>query len=129
MGILTSILGWLTGGGIKMLVSRWTALERERLRAKNNDTRLQLEWQQSRIEAQIKAAELANDDRWSATSLGRYFIVIPFGVWWTAIFIDSTFDMPWDVLALPPTIMSMASWLVPAIIIGDVGRFAIRRLK
>lgn len=127
--MIGSILAWLTGGGISMLVKRWADIERERLRAKNDDTRLQLEWQQSRIEAQIKAAQIANDDRWSATSIGRYFIVVPFGAWWTAIFIDSIFIFEWDVLALPPAIMSMASWLVPAIIIGDVGRSAIRRLK
>lgn len=127
--MIGSILAWLTGGGISMLVKRWADIERERLRAKNDDTRLQLEWQQSRIEAQIKAAQIANDDRWSATSIGRYFIVVPFGAWWTAIFIDSIFIFEWDVLALPPAIMSMASWLVPAIIVGDVGRSAIRRLK
>lgn len=127
--MIASIIAWLTGGGINLLVSRWTALESERLRAKNDEDRLQLEWQQSRIEAQLRMAEIATRDRWSATSIGRYLIVIPFGVWYSLIIADSIFAFEWNVLALPPAIMDLSMWLFPAIIVGDLGKSVLSRRK
>lgn len=127
MGFLSGIISWLTGGGVRMLVDRWAALEAERLKARNDEQRLFIEHQQARLDAHIRIAEAANADRWSATSVGRYLIVVPFGVWWTAIFLDSIFSFEWDVLALPPAIMDLAVWLVPAIVAADVGRSWIRR--
>ena len=81
------------------------------------------------IEASIAAARLANEDRWSATSLGRYLIVVPFGVWWTAVFLDSTFGFAWDPLALPAKIDAMARILIPAIVIADAGALSIKSLR
>lgn len=127
MGILSGILSWLAGGGIRMLATRWAALEGERIKARNSEQRLYVEHQQARIEGMVRAAEAATADRWSATSIGRYLIVVPFGVWWAAIFLDSIFSFEWDVLALPPAIMDLAVWLIPAIVVADVGRAWIRR--
>jgi hypothetical protein len=87
----------------------------------------QEEHQQARLDAHIPIAEVANADPWSAPPVGRYLIVVPFGLWWAAIFADSIFSFEWDVLALPPAIMDLAVWLVPAIVAADVGRAWIRR--
>lgn len=81
------------------------------------------------MEASVAAMTEARLDRWSATSLGRYFIVIPFGVWWTAVFADSTFGFAWDALALPLRVDAMAQILIPAIVIADAGALSIKRLR
>jgi len=80
-----------------------------------------------RLTNAIEIAKLANADRWSATSIGRYLIVIPFGVWYAAIILDSLFGFTWNVLALPDRIMSLSEWLFPVIVAGDIGGAYLRR--
>ena len=77
----------------------------------------------------MRMAEVANDDRWSATSIGRYLIVIPFGTWYALIIADSIFAFEWDVLALPPAVMELSLWLFPAIIVGDLGKSFFKRRR
>ncbi len=72
-------------------------------------------------------------DRWSATRLGRLLIVIPFGLWWAAIYMVQILN-PWFALDLvvidvPPRINDMALVLIPAIVIGDAGALLARRLN
>lgn len=110
----------LTGGD--SLADQFRKAYEAKLNAQNDTHRLEAERELNRIEAAIETARIANEDRWSATSLGRYLIVIPFGLWWAAIHLDSIINASWVVLALPPAIMEMARWLIPAIIIGDVSR-------
>lgn len=116
----------LLGGGLGDQLRR--AYE-ARLAAQNDAARLDLDGQIARLEAAQEMARIANADRWSATSLGHYLIVVPFGLWWAAIFVDSTFDMPWVVLALPPAIHDMAVILVPAIVIADAGALTARHFR
>lgn len=114
------------GGGIAGAMERaYTA----KLNAANDAERIEADKDMARIEAAARMAEIAVADRWSATSLGRYLIVVPFGVWWAAIFLDSIIAAPWDVLAIPPLIMEMAKILVPAIVIADAGALSARRLR
>jgi hypothetical protein len=125
------MLGWLAkwfvGGGFNALADQLADAHRRKLEAKNAHARIEAEKDMARIGAAISAMEHTRGDPFSATSLGRYLIVLPFGIWWAAIFVDSIFSMPWDVLALPPDIMALAVWLVPAIVIGDVGRTILAR--
>lgn len=94
----------------------------QRLAAQNDQERMLADQTIKEIEAARAIAVIEAQDRWSANRIGRLFIVVPFGLWWTAIFIDSIFDFPWVVLALPPAILDMAKVLIPAILIADVVR-------
>lgn len=113
---------WLLGGGVNKIADRLGDAYEAKIRAQTNAQKLAADLDIQRLENALRMTEAANADRFSATSLGRYLIVLPFGAWWTAIFIDSIFNASWDVLALPPAIMELAVWLIPAIIVGDVGR-------
>lgn len=64
----------------------------------------------------------------SATRIGRLLIVVPFGIWWAAIFLDSIFGFSWNVLALPERIQATADFLIPAIVVADAGERGIRTL-
>ena len=68
-----------------------------------------------------------------STRLGRLLIVIPFGLWWAAIYMVQILN-PWFglhlvVVDVPPRINDMALVLIPAIVIGDAGALLARRLK
>lgn len=124
--ILAGVGRWLIGGGVEKIADRLGDAYEAKLRAETDSQKLAAELDMQRLENALEMAQAANADRWSATSLGRYLIVLPFGAWWTAIFYDSIFDRPWSVLALPPAIMELAVWLIPAIIVGDIGRSFLR---
>ena len=126
---LAAIGRWVAGGGASGLVGQWTDLQEKKLAAENDSQRIELEREQMRVQAMIETGQQAVADRGSATSLGRYLIVVPYGVWWTAIFIVSTFDLTFTVQAIPPAIQAQADWLVPAIIIGDLGQTVARRFR
>lgn len=122
IGLILSALG---GGLGRQLRQAYQA----KLDAQNDSERIRLEGEISRIEAAIESQRAANADRWSATSMGRYLIVLPWGIWWTAIYLDSIFAFSWNVLAVPPAIHEMAKILIPAIVIADAGALSLRRLR
>lgn len=125
--MIRTIISWLMGGGLAALGEQFRQTYELKLRAETDEQRLAAEVELQRIEAIMHATSAASADRWSATSIGRYLIVLPFGLWWTAIFIDSIFDLEHDVLALPSSIQDLAFWLVPVIVAGDVGRYFIAK--
>jgi hypothetical protein len=68
---------------------------------------------------------------WSATSIGRWLIVVPFGCWWAAIYLVQIVN-PWFgwslvVVDVPERIHDMALILVPAIVLADAGALIGRR--
>lgn len=123
--MLQALLGFLGGPIARELRGAYS----DRLRAETAAAKLEADERIKVLEGAQQIARAEAADRWSATRIGRLLIVVPFGIWWTAIFIDSTFSMPWDVLALPPKIDAMAKILIPAIIIADAGALTLRRLK
>jgi len=123
MWILSKLFGLFSGGLGESLRKAYEA----KLTARNDAERISAERDLERIEAAIEMSKIAASDRWGATSIGRYLIVLPYGIWWSAVFFDSIFNMPWDILALPPQIDGMATVLIPAILIAEVGRTVIRR--
>lgn len=125
--MIAAILRFLGGGIIQDLTGKLARAYEMKLAAENSIDRTSAELDIKRLENALAMARLANEDRWSATSLGRYFIVIPFGVWYSAIMLDSTFSFSWDVLALPDRIMALSEWLFPVIVVGDVGKYIFRR--
>ncbi len=120
MGLIGGLIRLITGAG--GLAEQFRRAYEAKLEATTDTQRLAADLDLQRITAAIEMARIANEDRWSATSLGRYLIVLPFGAWWAAIYFDSIFSFEWDVLAVPPLISEMALWLIPAIVAGDVGR-------
>jgi hypothetical protein len=127
--IWRAIIGWLTGGGLNGLAAQLRKAHEAKLAAQTQSEVLAAEHDMARLENAYRLASLANDDRWSATSLGRYLVVVPFGVWWAATYIDSTFSFAWATLEPPRYLVDMAEWLVPAIIVGDVGKSVARRFR
>ena len=121
--MLGAILGFLGGPIARELRGAY----RDRLTATTAQAKMDADERIAILQGQQAIARAEAADRWSATRIGRLLIVVPFGIWWTAIFIDSTFDMPWDVLALPASIDSMARVLIPAILIADAGALTLRR--
>lgn len=123
--MIQAILGFLGGPIAREL----RAAYRDRLEATTAQAKLDADERIAALRAAQEIARIEAADRWSATRLGRLLIVLPYGVWWAAIFIDSTFQMSWDVLALPAEIDAMARILIPAIVIADAGALTLRRLK
>lgn len=115
------VVRWLTGGGLNGLAEQFRLAHEAKIKATTHDQKLAADLDMQRIEAMVQMTQLANADRWSATSIGRYLIAIPFGLWYSLIIADSIFAFEWDVLALPPAIMDLSIWLFPAIIVGDLG--------
>lgn len=123
--MLQALLGFLGGP----IASELRGAYRDRLAATTAQAKLDADERIATLRAAQEIARIEAADRWSATRLGRLLIVLPYGIWWCAIFIDSTFSMPWDVLALPPEIDAMARILIPAIVIADAGALTVRRMK
>lgn len=118
---------WLLGGGVSAIGGQLRAAYEAKLKAQNDAERIAAEQTIARLEASREIAVIEASDRWSATRIGRLLIVVPFGVWWTMIFVDSVIAAPWDVLDLPPRVWSMAEILIPAILIADAGALVGRR--
>lgn len=127
MWIVKSLLNLFTGSG-GLADSLQKAYE-AKLTAETDVEKISAERDLQRIEAAVEMSRIAASDRWGATSIGRYLIVLPYGVWWAAVFVDSVFNMPWVILALPPQIDGMAKILIPAILIAEVGRTVIPKRK
>jgi len=123
--MLQALIGFLGGPIARELRAAYA----DRLRAQTTQAKLDADERIAVLQNARQIAAIEAADRWSATRLGRLLIVVPFGVWWAAIFIDSTFSMPWDVLALPPEIDAMARVLIPAIVIADAGALTLRAMR
>jgi hypothetical protein len=109
------------------LLSAWKA----KFDAETDEERLAAEQAIKGIEAARDIAVAEAADRWSATRVGRWLIVVPFGMWWASIYLVQIIN-PWlglhlIVIDVPPDIHSMALVLVPAIVIGDAGALIARR--
>ncbi|MEP1934938.1 MAG: hypothetical protein ABJJ37_27000 [Roseibium sp.] len=102
--MLGGLLKWLSVGILDRLLSHL-------------ETRIDNETEQRRLDAdivreQIKGEILARAEArkvliaesghfWSAGRLGRLLFVVPLGIWWTAICLDSTFLFGWGVDEVP----------------------------
>lgn len=130
--MLTTILSWLGGGPLTKITSALTDAYQAKLKATNDAAKLDAEKAIAKLEAARDIALAEAADRWSATRIGRWLVVVPFGLWWSAIYLVQIIN-PWFGLSLvvvdvPPRIFDMAQILVPAIILGDAGALAIRKI-
>lgn len=130
--MLRAILDWLGGGVIKQFTGPLLAAYQAKLDATNSEQRIEAEKTITRIEAARDIAVIEAGRPWSATSVGRWLIVFPWGVWWAAIFavsiINPLLGTSFTIHAVPPDIREMAMVLVPAIVIADAGAFAARSI-
>lgn len=128
--MFTAILKFLGGGIVSQFTAPLLDAYKAKLAATDNAQRIA-------ADEAIKGMEVARDiavseagRKWSATSIGRLLIVLPFGLWWAAIFavqmLNPWFGLHLVVITVPPDIMDMAKTLVPAIVIGDVGALFVR---
>ena len=86
LGIFRGALNANTGSLLEQFTAPLLDAHRLRLAAQNDRERLAAEKQIASLEAARDIALAEQSDRWSATRLGRLLIVVPFGVWWTAVF-------------------------------------------
>lgn len=130
-------MNWLTrligGGLVEKITGPLLDAYRAKLAARNNDERIAADIEIQRLESLRAIAVAEAADRWSATRLGRWLIVVPFGLWWAAIYLVQIVN-PWFgfnlvVIDVPPRIHDMALILVPAIVLGDGLALVTRRKR
>lgn len=130
--MLTTILNWLSGGIVGQFTKPLLEAYEARLKAQNDADRIEADLAIARLEAARDIALAEASDRWSATRVGRWLIVIPFGLWWSAIYlvqiINPWFGLSLTVIDVPTRIHDMALILVPAIVVGDAAMFAARKI-
>ena len=130
--MLKAILDWLGGGIVKQFTDPLLAAYQAKLAAQNDADRLAVDQVIAKLEAARDIAVAESGRAWSATSVGRWLIVVPFGLWWASIYLVQIVN-PWFGLALvvidvPSRIHDMALVLVPAIVIADAGAFAASKI-
>lgn len=127
------LLGLFTGGIIEKFAAPLSKAWQAKLDADTDEKRLAAEQNIKSIEAARDIALAEAADRWSATRVGRWLIVVPFGLWWSAIYlvqiINPWFGLRLVVVNVPSHIHDMALILIPAILIGDAGVFIARRFS
>ena len=52
----------------------------------------------------------------------QLFFVIPLGLWWTAVILDSILPGEWRIAALPDPLNEWAAWILSALFIVDGGK-------
>lgn len=130
--MLALILNFLGGGIVGQFTKPLLDAYELRLKAQNATERVEADLTIARLEGARDIALAEAADRWSATRVGRWLIVVPFGIWWTAIFavqiINPWFGLSLVVIDVPGHIMDMAKILVPAIVIGDAAALTAKRI-
>jgi hypothetical protein len=131
--LIGHLFQFLSGGIVKQFTDPLLEAHRQRLQAQNDADRLAAEREIASLEAARDIALIEAQDRFSATRIGRLLIVIPFGLWWSAIYLVQIIN-PWFgtnliVVDVPPRIHDMALILIPAILIADAGGLVARRFR
>lgn len=129
-------MGWLisllTGGVVEQFTGPLERAWQAKLNADTDAKKLEAERAIKSIEAARDIAVIEARDRWSAVRVGRWLIVVPFGLWWSAIYlvqiVNPWFGLHLTVVDVPLHIHNMAMVLVPAIVLGDAGALVASRL-
>jgi hypothetical protein len=127
------MLGWLTKGAVGLFTEPLLKAYEMSLSAENDADKRSAEAHMKRLESARDIALAESQDRWSAVRIGRVLIVVPFGLWWAGVLlvsiVNANFGWSLVIQDLPPRIWDLAYWLIPAIILGDVGQSATRILR
>lgn len=127
------LLTFLASGVVEKFTAPLLDAWKAKLEADTDEKRLAADQAIKSIEAAREIALAEAADRWSAVRVGRWLIVIPFGLWWAAIYLVQIVN-PWFgtslvVVDVPPRIHDMALVLIPAIVIADAGALLTRLIK
>lgn len=119
---------WLVEGVVKQFTAPLLQAYELSLQAETHEDKLAAELTIKRLESARELALAEAHDRWSATRIGRLLIVLPFGLWWSAVFFVSianpNFGWTLSINDIPPRFWDLAVYLIPAILIADVaGKF------
>jgi len=127
------ILSLLSGGIIKQFTGPLLDAYKAKQAAQNDAQRIEAEQTIARLEAARDIALAESQDRWSATRIGRWLIVTPWGIHWALIYVVSILNpnlgTNFVIQAVPAAINDMALILIPAIIVGDAGALITKRLR
>ena len=130
--MLQTILNWLGGGAVKQFTDPLLAAYQAKLNAQNDTERLAAEQVIARIEAARDIAVVEAGRARAATSVGRWLIVVPWGIVWAYGCLIQIINplLGWHLvlIALPPGWDEMAKVLIPAIVIADAGAFAAKTI-
>lgn len=116
--LVTTVLGWLTGGtldSIMRYLDRRVDGDVEKMRAQ-----AEVAITYAKAQAQIVAGR---------TWWFQLFFVLPLGIWWTAVILDSVFFHTGSVKALPTPMDTWAGWIISALFVVDGSKVLIGRLK
>ena len=127
--MLSLLLKLFGGGVISDLADQLRRAHEAKLQADTSEKKLVAEHDMARLSNALEMAKVANQDRWSATSIGRYLVVIPFGLYMALICFDSIFAFSWDVLKMPDRDYVLLKQLFVAIVIGDVVKSSVGMLR
>lgn len=128
--MLSTILTWLGGGVIRQFTEPLARAYEAKLAAANDTDRIAAERDIAAISAARDIAIAESGRAWSATSVGRWLIVVPWGLHWAYGCLIQILNplLGWQLIlvALPPGWPETAMVLVPAIVIADAGALALR---
>lgn len=116
--IFSIVLSWFTGGTLDRIletIDKRMDNESEREKVKGEVTK-------TYIQAQ---ANLAVGRTWWF----QLFFVVPLGLWWTAVILDSIFLWEHNVAALPEPLDTWAGWIISALFVVDGTKALIGRFK
>ncbi|MEP0234135.1 hypothetical protein [Roseibium sp.] len=102
--MIAAFLTWLSGSVLESLL----AYARQRLDSRTGQDRIAAELAAEEIRAEIAARSEArkillaeNGQFFSAGRLGRLAFVLPLGLWWAAVCLDSVFHFGWKIAEVP----------------------------
>ena len=122
MSILTSVLGWFTGGTLDRV------LDTVDKNFDNDVKKEEIKADVTKTYVNAQANLLVGRTWWF-----QLFFVVPLGLWWTAVCLDSIliwFD--WyshSTAALPEPLNTWAGWIISALFLVDGGKAIIGRFK
>ncbi len=112
------LMKWITGGGLSDI------LDTINKKMDNETERERIKAEVTMMYVQAQANLLVGRTWWF-----QLFFVVPLGVWFGAVCLDSTFGWEHDILALPYPLDEWAGWIISALFLVDGGKALIGRFK
>ena len=117
--ILKGVLSWFIGGSLEKILD---VIDKK---MDNEVTKEQIKAEVTKTWINAQANLLVGRTWWF-----QLFFVVPLGIWWFAVIIDSIFMFQnWDVAALPGPLDDWAAYIISALFIVDGGKALIGRFK
>lgn len=117
-GLASWVMNFITGGGLDAILKTIDSAMDEGVRKEEVKADVTKKW----IDAQ---ANLLVGRTWWF----QLFFVIPLGLWWTAVILDSIFPGQWNIAQLPSPLDDWAGWIITALFLVDGSKAVMGRLK